>query len=79
MGGADGAVEDLAEAALHSRVTARSSRSGADPGVVVAGDPDVWVKLARCCTPVPPDPIIGFVTRGAGVSGDRSRLWIVMR
>jgi GTP pyrophosphokinase len=72
LGGADGAVEDLAEAALPSRVTARRGRSSTDPGVVVAGDPDVWVKLARCCTPVPPDPIIGFVTRGAGVSVHRA-------
>jgi GTP pyrophosphokinase len=29
---------------------------------------DVWVKLARCCTPVPGDEIIGFITRGNGVS-----------
>ena len=33
---------------------------------------DVWVKLAKCCTPVPGDPIIGFVTRGAGVSVHRA-------
>ena len=33
---------------------------------------DVWVKLARCCTPVPGDPIIGFVTRGNGVSVHRA-------
>ena len=33
---------------------------------------DVWVKLARCCTPVPGDPIIGFVTRGSGVSVHRA-------
>ncbi|MDP9417570.1 MAG: ACT domain-containing protein, partial [Actinomycetota bacterium] len=32
---------------------------------------DVWVKLARCCTPVPGDPIVGFVTRGSGVSVHR--------
>jgi guanosine-3',5'-bis(diphosphate) 3'-pyrophosphohydrolase len=32
---------------------------------------DVWVKLARCCTPVPGDPIVGFVTRGQGVSVHR--------
>jgi GTP pyrophosphokinase len=31
----------------------------------------VWVKLARCCTPVPGDDIIGFVTRGQGVSVHR--------
>ena len=33
---------------------------------------DVWVKLARCCTPVPGDPIVGFVTRGNGVSVHRA-------
>jgi GTP diphosphokinase / guanosine-3',5'-bis(diphosphate) 3'-diphosphatase len=40
-------------------------------GVLVKGADDVWVKLARCCTPVPRDPIIGFVTRGHGVSVHR--------
>jgi GTP diphosphokinase / guanosine-3',5'-bis(diphosphate) 3'-diphosphatase len=43
----------------------------ASRGVVVKGAEDVWVKLARCCTPVPRDPIIGFVTRGHGVSVHR--------
>jgi GTP pyrophosphokinase len=40
-------------------------------GVVVPGSVDVWVRLARCCTPVPGDDIIGFVTRGQGVSVHR--------
>jgi GTP pyrophosphokinase len=65
LGGEEGAEEDLAEAATPSR--ARRTRLG-DPGVVVRGVEDLWVKLARCCTPVPGDPIIGFVTRGNGVS-----------
>ncbi|TFB76340.1 bifunctional (p)ppGpp synthetase/guanosine-3',5'-bis(diphosphate) 3'-pyrophosphohydrolase [Cryobacterium glaciale] len=39
-----------------------------DSGVLVRGAPDILVKLARCCTPVPGDKIVGFVTRGAGVS-----------
>jgi GTP pyrophosphokinase len=43
----------------------------ASRGVVVKGAEDVWVKLARCCTPVPRDRIIGFVTRGHGVSVHR--------
>jgi GTP pyrophosphokinase len=43
----------------------------ASRGVIVKGVDDVWVKLARCCTPVPRDPIIGFVTRGHGVSVHR--------
>lgn len=42
-----------------------------DSGVVVHGIGDVLVKLARCCTPVPPDPISGFVTKGSGVSVHR--------
>jgi GTP pyrophosphokinase len=40
-------------------------------GVEVEGDPDVLVKLARCCTPVPGDEILGFVTRAQGVSVHR--------
>jgi GTP pyrophosphokinase len=46
---------------------ARSSESG----VLVRGDADVLAKLARCCTPVPGDSIMGFVTRGSGVSVHR--------
>jgi GTP pyrophosphokinase len=33
---------------------------------------DVWAKLAKCCTPVPGDEILGFVTRGGGVSVHRT-------
>jgi GTP pyrophosphokinase len=42
-----------------------------NPGIAVSGvesDNDVWIKLAKCCTPVPGDAIVGFVTRGQGVS-----------
>ncbi|MBA2773229.1 MAG: bifunctional (p)ppGpp synthetase/guanosine-3',5'-bis(diphosphate) 3'-pyrophosphohydrolase [Nocardioidaceae bacterium] len=42
-----------------------------DAGVIVKGTTDVWIKLARCCTPVPGDTIVGFVTRGDGVSVHR--------
>ena len=51
----------------------KSFRRGSegDSGVLVKGDADVMVKLARCCTPVPGDPIMGFVTRGSGVSVHR--------
>ncbi|MEO6712110.1 MAG: bifunctional (p)ppGpp synthetase/guanosine-3',5'-bis(diphosphate) 3'-pyrophosphohydrolase [Mycobacteriales bacterium] len=68
LGGPAGADEDLAESASPTRTPRRST---SDPGVVVKGASDVWVKLARCCTPVPGDPIIGFVTRGNGVSVHR--------
>jgi GTP pyrophosphokinase len=70
LGGEEGASEDLAEATIPSGRTMRR-RSG-DPGVVVVGTADVWVKLARCCTPVPGDPIMGFITRGNGVSVHRT-------
>jgi guanosine-3',5'-bis(diphosphate) 3'-pyrophosphohydrolase len=40
-------------------------------GVIVEGMDDLLVRLARCCTPVPGDPIIGFLTRGRGVSVHR--------
>lgn len=69
-GGAEGAADDVAEAITPTR-GGRQVASGGDPGVVVKGTSDVWVKLARCCTPVPGDEIIGFVTRGSGVSVHR--------
>lgn len=71
LGGEEAATEDIAETAPPTRGRSKR-RSSADPGVVVKGVEDVWVKLARCCTPVPGDPIIGFVTRGSGVSVHRS-------
>ena len=40
-------------------------------GVIVEGHDDLLVRLARCCTPVPGDPIVGFMTRGRGVSVHR--------
>jgi GTP pyrophosphokinase len=49
----------------------RSRASGNEAGVVVQGDANVWVKLARCCMPVPGDEILGFVTRENGVSVHR--------
>ncbi|MBQ0984179.1 bifunctional (p)ppGpp synthetase/guanosine-3',5'-bis(diphosphate) 3'-pyrophosphohydrolase [Streptomyces sp. F63] len=70
LGGEDEANEDLAESTPLRPRTKR--RAKGDPGVVVKGVDDVWVKLARCCTPVPGDPIIGFVTRGSGVSVHRA-------
>ncbi|GAA1467761.1 RelA/SpoT family protein [Microbacterium thalassium] len=45
---------------------------GGDSGILVRGAPDILVKLAKCCTPVPGDQIVGFVTRGSGVSVHRA-------
>ncbi|MEV8091483.1 GTP pyrophosphokinase [Streptomyces nigra] len=71
LGGEEAATEEIDESVPPAR-SRRKRRSSADPGVIVKGVEDVWVKLARCCTPVPGDPIIGFVTRGSGVSVHRS-------
>ena len=74
LGGEEQAEEELAERATPS--TIRLRRVGGDAGVVVRGDgadlSDLYMKLARCCTPVPGDEILGFVTRGGGVSVHRT-------
>ena len=69
-GGDAGAAEDLAEAVTITRPRRRGQATH-DSGVVVKGVTDVLVKLARCCTPVPGDEILGFVTRGDGISVHR--------
>ena len=69
-GGEEGAIEDLAEITTPSR-TSRSRGPGHDPGVEVKGVSNVWIKLARCCTPVPGDTIFGFMTRSGGISVHR--------
>ena len=48
-----------------------SSQRAGSAGVYVEGLDDLMVRLSRCCTPVPGDSIIGFVTRGRGVSVHR--------
>ncbi len=73
LGGSEGAMEDLAEATkpVLAAPAPANHRPTGDAGVVVKGVSDIWVKLARCCTPVPGDDILGFVTRGGGVSVHR--------
>jgi guanosine-3',5'-bis(diphosphate) 3'-pyrophosphohydrolase len=72
LGGEEGTTEDLAEATTPTSKDRRRPTPAGDPGVEVKGAADVWVKLSRCCTPVPGDPIVGFVTRGNGVSVHRA-------
>jgi GTP pyrophosphokinase len=65
--------EDVSEVPLARPVhLGQPSSTDVTSGVVVPGSEDVWVRLARCCTPVPGDEILGFVTRGQGVSVHRT-------
>jgi guanosine-3',5'-bis(diphosphate) 3'-pyrophosphohydrolase len=74
VSGAAGAQEDLAEVTPipPKSPKALKSRSASDSGIEVEGAADVWVRLSKCCTPVPGDEIRGFVTHGHGVSVHRA-------
>nr|WP_229698589.1 HD domain-containing protein [Wenjunlia tyrosinilytica] len=58
-------------------IGAHPQTSGSGPSVTVADRPDAVVRLARCCTPVPPDSVTGFVTRGGTVAVHRVECAVV--
>jgi GTP pyrophosphokinase len=68
LGGAETEEETPEEIPLARPVRIKE----ASQGVVVPGASDVWVRLAKCCMPVPGDEIVGFVSRGQGVSVHRA-------
>lgn len=70
-----GFSEDKPLLPTHAALRARKEgekRSRSNCGVVVKGDPDLLAHLAHCCNPVAGDDIVGFVTRGRGVSVHRT-------
>ncbi len=69
LGGVEAAGEEIAERVAPS--VTRRTRSVTDVGVLVKGVSEVQIKLARCCTPVPGDDILGFITKGGAVSVHR--------
>jgi GTP pyrophosphokinase len=60
-----------AQAPADEVVAKKSKAGGAGGGILFVGVDRLMTQLARCCKPVPPDPIIGFVTRGRGISVHR--------
>src|SRR5262245_52935405 len=62
---AETAVEPRTEAVRPPRAPAKSR---AESGITVKGVNDVLARFAKCCTPVPGDPIVGFITRGRGIT-----------
>ena len=70
VSGAKSALDKLNDAA--ERRNKQSKPQKAIQGVIVSGLDNCLVKFARCCTPVPGDDIVGFITRGYGVSIHRS-------
>ncbi|OQM78599.1 RelA/SpoT family protein [Rhodococcus sp. 66b] len=71
LGGVGAVEEELAERSTPSTMPVRT-RSTGDSGILVPGAPGTVAKLAKCCTPVPGDSILGFVTRGGAVSVHRT-------
>ncbi len=63
-------TDEQVETSIHAagEAAGRESRARKKGGIVVKGLSDVAVHFAKCCAPVPGDDIIGFVTRGRGVS-----------
>ncbi|MEE1194198.1 MAG: TGS domain-containing protein, partial [Phascolarctobacterium sp.] len=63
-------TKDLAQ--VLAELKPRKSKAKASHGILVKGEDGIMVKLARCCNPIPGDPVVGYITRGSGVSVHRA-------
>jgi len=71
---ATGTIEAVQQQADYENLRLKSSKKPSKPetGIIVKGIDNCLVRLSRCCNPVPGDSIVGYVTRGRGVSVHRS-------
>lgn len=63
-------TKDLAQ--VLAELKPRKSKARSSHGILVKGEEGIMVKLARCCNPIPGDPVIGYITRGSGISVHRA-------
>lgn len=59
---------DINQNQFDDQLPANNPDIGTNPGILIEGQDDIWVRVARCCSPNRSDEILGFVTRGKGVS-----------
>ena len=63
-----GPKEEAATSGLSRLFSGLAKKRNSQSGVVVAGIDDMLVRFGRCCSPVPGDPIVGYVTHGRGIT-----------
>ena len=66
------AAQNVAPIAKDVSIRKSKASNGAEKGILIVGVDKLLTQIADCCKPAPPDPIVGFVTRGKGVSIHRA-------